>query len=347
MSRLLDADPPAPFGRRPLGRSGPEVSGIGLGTMAFSSPSADPDECVDIVHRALAAGIDLVDTADAYGDGTAEEIVGRAIAGRRDEVVLATKVGLPMTRPNEGSGLSPTWIRTACEASLRRLGTDRIDLYQLHRPDPATPVEDTVEAMGALIQAGLVRWWGTSVLTAPMLRDLCATADALGVARPVADQLPYSLLVRSREADVLPACTELGLGGLAWSPLTGGWLTGKYRAGEAPPAGSRGDREGTFVDPTDAAKLAAVEDLTALADDHGCSLPALALARVAAEPGVASVLVGPRTLTQLGELLDAAGETVSSAALAAVDEAVRPGTSLDPRNDAWPDPPAFTHRTGA
>jgi aryl-alcohol dehydrogenase-like predicted oxidoreductase len=336
-----------PLLRRRIGATGPEVSALGLGTMAFASPSADPDECVALVHRALDHGIDLVDTADAYGDGTAEELVGRALVGRRDRVVLATKVGLPMQTPVEGKGLSAGWIATACEQSLRRLGTDHIDLYQLHRPDPATPIEDTVEAIGALLERGLVRHWGTSVLSADMVRDVCAVADGLGVARPVADQLPYSLLVRSREAQVVPALLELGMGALVWSPLTGGWLTGKYRPGEAPPEGSRGAREGTFVFPTDEAKLGAVAALTTIADEHGVSLTALALARVAAEPGVASVLLGPRTSGQLTELLAAAGEQVPASALAAVDAVVAPGTSLDPRNDAWPEPAAFTHRTGA
>jgi aryl-alcohol dehydrogenase-like predicted oxidoreductase len=315
--------------------------------MAFAAPSADRDECVSLVHRALDHGIDLVDTADAYGDGVAEEVVGRAIAGRRDDVVLATKVGLPMQAPVEGKGLSADWIATACEQSLRRLGTDHIDLYQLHRPDPATPIEETVEAIARLIARGLVRHWGTSVLSADMLRDVCAVADGLGVPRPVADQLPYSLLVRAREAQVVPALLELGMGALVWSPLTGGWLTGKYRPGEAPPEGSRGAREGTFIDPTDEAKLDAVSALTGIATEGGVSLTALALARVAAEPGVASVLLGPRTSDQLTELLAAAAEDVAPSALAAVDAVVAPGTSLDPRNDAWPDPAAFTHRTDA
>jgi len=333
--------------RRRLGPGGPEVSVLGLGTMAFAAPSADPDECVAIVHAALDRGIDLIDTADAYGDGVAEELVGRALGGRRDEVVLATKVGLPMQSPVEGKGLSAAWIATACEQSLRRLGTDHIDLYQLHRPDPATPIEETVGAVGALIERGLVGHWGTSVLTAPMLRDICAVADSLGVPRPVADQLPYSLLVRSREAEVMGALDELAMAALAWSPLTGGWLTGKYRAGQAPPPGSRGSREGTFIDPTDEAKLAAVGALTAIAHEHGVSLTALALAMAGATPTVASVLLGPRTLEQLTELLDATAEDVPASALAAVDAVVAPGTSVDPRNDAWPDPAELTHRTGA
>lgn len=333
--------------RRRLGPSGPEVSAFGLGTMAFAAPSADPDECVAIVHAALDRGIDLIDTADAYGDGVAEELVGRAINGRRDEVVLATKVGLPMQTPVEGRGLSAAWIAAACEQSLRRLGTDHIDLYQLHRPDPSTPIEETVEALGALIERGLVGHWGTSVLTAPMLHDICAVADALGVPRPVADQLPYSLLVRSREAEVVGALAELDMAALVWSPLTGGWLTGKYRAGQAPPEGSRGSREGTFIDPTDEAKLAAVGALTAIADDHGVSITALALAKAGATSTVASVLLGPRTLDQLTELLGAVAEDVPASALAAVDAVVAAGASVDPRNDAWPDPAAFTHRTGA
>ena len=286
--------------------------------MAFASPSAEPDECVAVVHRALDLGVDLIDTADAYGDGRAEELVGRALAGRRDQVVLATKVGLPMQTPEDGRGLSARWIERACEHSLRRLGTDHIDLYQLHRPDPSVPIEETVGAIGSLLDRGLVGHWGTSVLTAAMLREICAVADELGVPRPVADQMPYSLLVRSREADASsPTCAELGMGALVWSPLTGGWLTGKYRRNEAPPAGSRASREGTFVDATDDAKLTAVEALTTIADRHGCSLTALALARVAAEPGVASVLLGPRTLDQLDELAAAASERVPEIALAA------------------------------
>ena len=336
--------PPLP--RRRLGATGPEVAALGLGTMAFASPSADADECVAIVHRALERGVDLVDTADAYGDGRAEEIVGRALATRRHEVRLATKVGLPMHRPEEGGGLSARWVERACTHSLRRLGTDHVDLYQLHRPDPATPIEETLEAVGGLLDRGLVTHWGTSVLTVDMASDACTTADVLGVARPVADQLPYSLLVRSRER-VLPALRAFGMGAIVWSPLTAGWLTGKYRADQPPPEGSRGSMAGTFVDPTDGAKLSAVAALSTIAAAHGCSLPALALARVAAEPGVSCVLLGARTLAQLDALLDAWDEVVPPEALAAVDEVVAPGTSLDPRNDAWPDPAAFTHRTGA
>lgn len=336
----------SPLPRRTLGATGPEVAAIGLGTMAFASPAADRDECVAIVHRALEHGIDLVDTADAYGDGVAEEIVGRALAGRRDDVVLATKVGLPVHSPEEGGGLSAAWVERACEHSLRRLGTDHVDLYQLHRPDPATPVEETLEAVARLMDRGLVRHWGTSVLTAEMLGDICAAADEVGVERPVTDQLPYSLLVRSREA-VLPTLTGLGMAAIVWSPLNGGWLTGKYRPGQPAPEGSRGSIAGTFVDPTDEAKLAAVAALATVAADHRCSLPALALARVASEPGVASVLLGARTLDQLTALLDAWDEDVPAAALAAVDEVVAPGTSLDPGNDAWPVPPVLTRRTGA
>jgi aryl-alcohol dehydrogenase-like predicted oxidoreductase len=336
-----------PLSRRRVGAVGPEVSALGLGTMAFASPSAEPDECIAVVHRALDLGIDLIDTADAYGDGRAEELVGRAIAGRRDRVVLATKVGLPVQSPEDGRGLSARWIERACEHSLRRLGTDHVDLYQLHRPDPSVAVEETLEALGSLVRRGLVRHWGTSVLTAVMLREICAVADGLGVPRPVADQMPYSLLVRSREAEVIPTCNELGVGALVWSPLTGGWLTGKYRRNEAPPAGSRASREGTFVDATDEAKLTAVEALTAVADRHGCSLTALALARVAAEPGVASVLLGPRTLDQLDALAAAWAEQVPEIARTQVDTVVAPGTSVDARNDAWPDPPSFTRRTAA
>ena len=195
------------------------------------------------------------------------------------------------------------------------------------------PLEETLGAIAALIDRGLVRHWGTSVLTAAMLRDVCATADAVGVARPVGDQLPYSLLVRSREA-VIPTCIELGMAAVAWSPLAGGWLTGRYRPGRPPPVGSRGAREGTFVDPTDDKKLTAVDALTTIAEAHGCSLTALALARVASEPRVASVLLGPRTPGQLTELLEAWSAVVPPEALAGVDGVVAPGTTLDGRNDA-------------
>lgn len=320
-----------------LGNDGPPVSRLGLGTMSLLT-SLDRREAVALVHEALDAGISLVDTADVYGDGAVEELVGAALAGRRENVVLATKVGLPMGGDPERSGGSRRWVRTAVQDSLRRLGTDRVDLYQLHRPDPLTPVEETVGAFGELIAEGSVRFAGSSVFPAELIVETRWAADRIGAAPWVSEQLPYSILVRGVERAVLPTCHRHGVGVLVWGPLNGGWLTGKYRRGEAPPPGSRAATGNPFVRADDDRKLDAVARLAAVADEAGLDLATLALAWPLHHPAVSGVLIGPRTPEQLRALLRAAEVRLGDDVLDAIDAVVAPGVDVDPRNAGWVSP---------
>jgi aryl-alcohol dehydrogenase (NADP+) len=329
---------------RPLGDGGPLVGPLALGTMAFAgSDQADVDA---MVGRALDAGVTLVDTADVYGAGRVEELVGRAVAARRDDVVLATKFGLPMGPGTGGGGRD--WVLRAAEGSLRRLGTDRIDLFQVHRRDPGTPLEETLGALDELVAAGKVRAVGTSVLPAEQLVEVQWAAERGGWVRPVSEQPPYSLLVRSIERSVLPTCRRHGIGVVVWSPLNGGWLTGKYRRGAPPPAGSRAASGNPFVRADDEAKLVVVERLAAVAEAAGRSLPDLALRWTLEHPAVTAVLLGPRTPGQLDALLAADPAPLDPATLDALDEVVPPGTDVDPRNSGWTPPElAAAHRRRA
>ena len=247
---------------RPLGRTGIRVSTLGLGTMVLGAwGNTDHAACRRIIHRALDAGINLVDTADVYAHGESEEIVGEALQGRRDDVVLATKFHGGMgSDPNE-RGNSRRWISRAVEGSLRRLGTDHIDLYQIHRPDPDTAIEETIDALTDLVRAGKIRAWGTSTFPAGELVEACWAADRRGVAHPHSEQPPYSILARGIERDVLPVCARHGIGVLVWSPLSGGWLTGKYRRDAPMPSGSRAETNAEHFDGGNAAKFDAVERL--------------------------------------------------------------------------------------
>ena len=215
---------------RTLGSTGIEVSTLGLGTMVLGAwGNNDHDSCVRIIHRALDAGINLVDTADVYAAGESEEIVGAALSGRRDDIVVATKFHNPMGADRNARGNSRRWIRTAVEASLRRLGTDRIDLYQVHRPDPSTDIAETVDALTDLVREGKILAWGTSTFPAEQIVEARWAAERRRVAGPHTEQPPYSILARCIERDVLPTCRRHGMGVLVWSPLAGGWLTGKYQ----------------------------------------------------------------------------------------------------------------------
>jgi len=228
-----------------LGRSGIQVSTLGLGSMVLGAwGNPDHASCARIVNRALDAGINLVDTADVDAFGETEELVGAAISGRRDEVVLATKFHNPMGEDVNARGNSRRWITQAVEASLRRLDTHRIDLYQVHRPDPTTDIAETVDALSDLVRVGKILAWGTSTFPAEDLVETCWAAERRGVAAPHSEQPPYSILLRGIERDVLPTCRRHGLGVIVWSPLAGGWLTGKYRrgAGRRPHADPDGDR---------------------------------------------------------------------------------------------------------
>ena len=320
---------------RQLGDSGIEVSALGLGTMMFGRwGNPDEQQCRQMVDRALDAGITLFDTADIYDFGVSEEYLGRALDGRRDRVVLATKVGNAMSEDPLERGLSRRWIIQSCENSLRRLRTDHIDLYQMHRPDASTPIDESLQAFDELVHAGKVRAIGTSTFSRAQLDEANQRADALGVTPPRSEQPPYSALVRKAESDVLPWCAEHGVGVLVWAPLNGGWLTGKYQNEESADSASRAAREPDHFDHRDAAMRATkrelVSQLSNIATDHGLTLIDLALGFVLANGAVTSALIGPRTPEQLDPLLDAADVSLNPEVLAAIDRVVTPGRTVNP-----------------
>ncbi|MGB3734230.1 MAG: aldo/keto reductase [Ilumatobacter sp.] len=326
---------------RVLGRTGVRVSRFGLGTMVLGAwGNTDHGECERIVNRALDAGINLVDTADVYAFGESEQIVGAAISGRRDDVVLATKFHNPMSDDPNRQGNSRRWITAAVDDSLRRLRTDRIDLYQVHRPDPDTDIAETIDALTDLVRAGKILTWGTSTFPAGDIVEACWAAERRGVAHAHAESPPYSILCRGIERDVLPICRRYGIGTIVWSPLSGGWLTGKYRRGERAPASSRAATNPDHFDAGNEVKFDAVERLEPIAADAGLTLTQLALAWSVAHPGVTSALIGPRTEQQLDELLTAADVTLSADVLDAIDRVVAPGTDLNQADAGWT-PPAL------
>jgi aryl-alcohol dehydrogenase-like predicted oxidoreductase len=324
--------------RRRFGQHGIEVSALALGTMMFGRwGNPDRDACRRMVDIALDAGIDLIDTADIYDFGTSEEIVGEAIARRRDRVVLATKVGNPMSDDPAERGLSRRWIVASCDASLRRLGVDHIDLYQMHRPDPDTPLEESLAAFDELVRAGKVGAIGTSTFAPAQLDELQRLAEERRLLRPTSEQSPYSVLVRGIEDEVLPLCRRDEIGVLVWAPLNGGWLTGKYQSDDVD-AQSRARREPDHFDHKDAEmrarKRALVTRLAAVASDAGLTLTQLALGFALANPDVTSVLLGPRTPEQLQGLLDPMPAPLAADVLAAIDDIVPPGTNVNPADAA-------------
>jgi aryl-alcohol dehydrogenase-like predicted oxidoreductase len=334
---------------RVLGGTGVRVSSHCLGAMMFGpTGNPDEDECVRIVHRALDGGINFIDTADVYSRGRSEEIVGTALRGRRDEVVLATKVHGVMGEDPNMRGNSRRWIVRELEHSLRRLGTDHVDLYQLHRPDPTTDLEDTLEALTDLVRAGKVRYVGTSAFPSWQLVEAQWISERRGLVRPRCEQCSYSILVRTGELDVFPVARTYGVGVIVYSPLGGGWLTGKYRREQEPPDGSRmhrartmGGRFGPRFDPSRPAvqrRYEVVDQLEAVADKAGVSVTHLSVAFTLAHPAVTSAIVGPRTMGQLEDLLAGADVRLDAEALDAIDEVVSPGTLLDEADRAW-DPP--------
>jgi aryl-alcohol dehydrogenase-like predicted oxidoreductase len=319
---------------RRLGRSGLEVSPIALGTMMFGAwGNTDEYECRRMVDVALDAGITLVDSADMYDDGTSERILGEALRGKRDQVVLATKVGNPMNDDPERRGLSRRWITQACDDSLRRLQVDHIDLYQMHRPDPDVPIGETIEVFDELVTAGKIGAYGTSTFSAVQLREVVDTATALGAAPPTSEQPPYSALARGIERDVLEVCRVEDVGVIVWAPLNGGWLTGKYRHDAGDP-NNRANRQGDHFDFKDEAmraeKLRAVDALTTIAGDHGLTIKQLALAFVLDDPAVSAAIIGPRTLPQLEDLLAAGTPALPPGTRAAIDAVVAPGRNINP-----------------
>jgi len=332
---------------RVLGQTGVKVSPLCLGAMmlgAWGNP--DHDDSVRIINRALDAGINLIDTADVYSGGESEEIVAKALAGaRRENVVLATKAnGVMGQDPNE-RGNSRRWLIRECENSLRRLGTDYIDLYQIHRPDPTADIDETLGALTDLIRAGKVCYAGSSTFPPAQIVQAQWTAQRRGRERFVCEQPPYSMLVRGVEAEVLPVCQQYGMGVIPWSPLAGGWLSGQYRSGSELPASGRAQRIPQRFDmslPGNQAKLAAADQLARLAGEAGLSLIHLALAFVISHPAVTSAIIGPRTMEHLDDQLGAAEVVLESAILDRIDEIVGPGTNLNPPDRGY-EPPALTH----
>ena len=326
---------------RPLGRTGMHVSRFGLGTMVLGAwGNTDLDECERIIRRALDAGVNLVDTADMYAGGQNEEIVGRAIAGRRDDVVLCTKFHHPVGDHDDPNrrGNSRRWVVRAIDDSLRRLGVDHVDLYQVHRPDATTDITETVAALDDLVTAGKIRAWGTSTFPAHELVEAHWAAERLGCLGPRTEQPPYSILARGIERDVLPVARRHGMGVLVWSPLSGGWLTGKYTRSQPAPAGSRADTNPDHFDGGNEHKFDAVERLSAIAVEAGVSLTHLALAWATEHPAVTTALLGPRTEAQLDDLLGAAEVRLSADVLDAIDAVVAPGVNLNPADIGWTPP---------
>ncbi len=332
---------------RTLGTTGVRVSTHCLGAMMFGSwGNTDVDACVRMVHEALDAGINFVDTADVYSAGESERIVGTALAERRDEVVLATKVHARMGPGKNEEGNSRWWITREVESSLRRLGTDHIDLYQIHRPEPQTAIDETLGALTDLQHAGKIRYFGSSTFPGWQLEEAAWAAERSGLSRFRTEQPPYSIFVRQIELDVLPVAQRLGMGVLVWSPLCRGWLTGRYRReafdrspqARAARVGGRG--MGWQFDesrPEIQRKLDLVEELAKLAAEAGVTMTHMAVAFALAHPGVTSAIIGPRTPEQLADLLSGADVRLEPAILDAIDELVAPGTLVD-ENDRGFDP---------
>ena len=311
---------------RTLGRTGIKVSPYCLGAMMFNRlGNADHDDSIRIIHKALDAGINFVDTADAYAHGESEEIVGKALKGRRDNVVLATKAWLPMGEDPNMAGGSRRWLVRALDDSLRRLGTDHVDLYQLHRPAPDTDVEETLSALTDLMRAGKIRAIGTSSFPASDIVEAQWVAERRGLQRFRTEQPTYSLLNRGIENEVLPVCQRYGMGTLVYSPLSGGLLTGRIRKGRPHDSLRAGFGFRYF---NDERRLDVVEQLIPVAEKAGLSLTHLAMAFVIAHPGVTSAIIGPRIMPQLDDLLAGAEVGLDDEILDQIDEIVPPGTDI-------------------
>jgi len=320
---------------RTLGRTGIQVSPYALGTLMLATVMGNaPEDSARIIHKALDAGINFIDTADAYGDS--EEIVGKALEGRRDDVVLATKFSRPTGQDPNHQGASRRWIVTAAENSLRRLRTDHIDLYQLHRPDPRTDIEETLSALTDLIRSGKVRAIGTSGTPACDIVEAQWVAERRGLARFHTEQPAYSILNRGIEREVLPTIQRFGMGALVWGPLGQGLLTGRVRKNQ----GNDLRRAGLFQHLNDERRLDAVEGLIPLAAEAGLPMTHLAMAFTIAHPGVTSALIGVRTMDHLDGLLAGLDVTLTDDILDRIDEIVPPGTDVGTLDQAY-QPPAL------
>jgi aryl-alcohol dehydrogenase-like predicted oxidoreductase len=323
---------------RPLGRTGVQVSKLCLGTMMFGAwGNPDHDDSIRVIHAALDAGVNFVDTADVYSAGESEEIVGKALKGRRDEVVLATKFFMPMGEDPNMRGGSRRWVVRAVEDSLRRLGTDHIDLYQVHRPEPGVDMEETLGALTDLVHQGKVRYIGSSSYSGSQMVEAQWRARERRLERFRTEQPPYSLLVRSIELDVLPTAQRHGMGILTYSPLSGGWLSGSWTADSSPtsPARQRLAARFDMSLPENQRKLEAVDALQQVADDAGVSMIELAIAFVVNHPGVTSAIIGPRTMEQLESQLPGADAVLDAATLDRIDEIVKPGVTINPADTSY------------
>ncbi|MFI9272182.1 aldo/keto reductase [Kitasatospora sp. NPDC052896] len=323
---------------RMLGRTGIKVSPYCLGAMMFGAiGNPDHDDSTRVIHKALDAGINFVDTADAYSRGESEEIVGKALKGRRDNVVLATKAHLPMGDDPNQQGNSRRWLTRALDDSLRRLRTDHVDLFQIHRPAPDTDVEETLSALTDLMRAGKVRAIGHSSFPASDIVEAQWVAERRGLRRFRTEQPSYSILNRGIEREVLPVCQHYGMGTLVWSPLGGGLLTGRYRKGRQATTHRAGFG---FRHLSDERRLDVVEQLVPLAEAAGMSLTHLAMAFAISHPGVTSAIIGPRTMDHLDDLLAGAETTLTDEILDQIDAIVPPGTDIGTLDMAY-NPPAI------
>jgi aryl-alcohol dehydrogenase-like predicted oxidoreductase len=328
---------------RPLGGTGISVSPMCLGTMMFGAfGNPDHDDAIRIIHRALDAGINFIDTADGYSAGESEQILGKALAGgRRARVVLGVKFGPPLDQDPNHRGASRRWILEGVEGSLRRLGTDWIDLYQVGVPDPNTDIDETLGALSDLVRAGKIRYFGASKVPASRIVEAQWVADRRGHGHFRTEQPPYSMLTRAIEYDVLPTCQRHGMGVMAYSPLAGGWLSGKYRKGRkvsgpgSPARLRRSPARYDASDPSNAAKLDAADALGALADEAGMTLVQMAVAFATRHPAVTSAIIGPRTMEHLDGYLAADGIELSGDVLDRIDRIVPPGFTINVADNMW------------
>ena len=328
---------------RTLGRTGVKVSPLCLGAMMFGAfGNPDHRDAIKIIHKALDAGINFIDTADGYSAGESQEIVGQALAGgRRENVVLAVKFGPPLSKDPNHRGASRRWITEGIEGSLRRLQTDWIDVYQVGVPDPDTDIDETLGALSDLARAGKIRSFGASKVPASQIVEAQWTAERRGHGRFRTEQPPYSILTRAIEYDLLPTCLRHGMGVMAYSPLAGGWLSGKYRKGREVSGPGSTARQRRFpgaydaANPANAAKLEAADALGALADEAGLTLIQMAVAFVTRHPAVTSAIIGPRTMEHLDGYLATDGIELSADVLDRIDEIVPPGVTINVTDNMW------------
>jgi aryl-alcohol dehydrogenase-like predicted oxidoreductase len=333
---------------RTLGTTGVQVSEFCLGAMMFGAwGNKDHDDCIRIIDAALEAGINFIDTADVYGEGESEEILAKALKGRRDDIVLATKCHLAMGDERNHQGSSRRWIIRACEDSLRRLDTDYIDLFQIHRLDARAAHDETLGALSDLVHAGKVRYIGSSTYPPSAIVEAQWVAERRGRERFVCEQPPYSLLYRAIETDVLPTCQRYGMGVIPWGPLGGGWLSGRWRKGATQMESSRANRVPYRYDlsrPENQQKLEVLEELALLAEEAGLSLIHLGLAFVLEHPAITAAIIGPRTMEHLESQIGAVDVKLDGDILDRIDKVVKPGTNVTNADAGYVPPSIYDKR---